>query len=183
MSTKIQSQHKKTLKVHYFNLKKVFLQSYVIMAGGCLPETENKRLYQISGPKSGCCCFGDLGSSRLRESFWNSVWLRNKRIICKVVTYGRWLLMRSGPYERVDRIPLKAFTQASRSLTGETALVSFCQDKFKQHIYYLSLPEFPLPYPLSLDGSTEKWWCYTQIFSHRHQLGFQYYFYSNWRLC
>ena len=63
--------------------------------------------------------------------------------------------MRSGPYERVDRIPLKAFTQASRSLTGETALVSFCQDKFKQHIYYLSLPEFPLPYPLSLDGSME----------------------------
>ena len=47
--------------------------------------------------------------------------------------------MRSGPYERVDHIPLKAFTQASRSLTGETALVSFCQDKFKQHIYYLSL--------------------------------------------
>ena len=39
------------------------------MAGGCLPETENKRMYQISGPKSGCCCFGDLGSSRLRESF------------------------------------------------------------------------------------------------------------------
>ena len=72
-------------------------------------------------------------------------------------------------------LPLKAFTQASRSFTGETALVSICQDKFKQHIYYLSLPEFPLPYPLSLDGSTEKWWCYTQIFSHCHQLGFQYY--------
>ena len=73
-----------------------------------------------------------------------------------MVAYGRWSLTRSGRYERVDCIPLKAFTQASRSFTGETALVSFCQDKFKQHLYYLSLPEFPLPYPLSLDGSTEK---------------------------
>ena len=31
----------------------VFLQSYVITPGGRLPETENKRIYQISGPKSG----------------------------------------------------------------------------------------------------------------------------------
>ena len=162
----------------------VFLQSRVIMPGGRLLETEKKRMYQNNfWPKKWLRSLWKFRyhSGRLRESFWN--WLRNKRIICKVVAYGRWLLTRSGPYERVDRIPLKAFTQASRSFAGETALVSFCQDKFKQHIYYLSLPEFPLPYPLSLDGSTEKWWCYTQIFSHCHQLGFQYYFYSNWRLC
>ena len=127
-------------KINFCDIRAtVFLQSYVIMPGGRLPETENKRIYQISGPKSGRGRFGNLGSGRLRESFWNSVWLRNKRIICKVVAYGRWLLTRSGPYERVDRIPLKAFTQASRSFTGETALVSFCQDKFNQHIYYLSL--------------------------------------------
>ena len=153
------------------------------MAGGCLLETENKRMYEISGPKNGCCCFGDLGSSRLRESFWNSVWLRNKRIICKVVAYGRWLLTRSGPYERVDRIPLKAFTQASRSFTGETALVSFCQDKFKQHIYYLSLPEFHLSYPLSqLDGSTEKMVMLYPNFLTLSSIRFPISI-ANWRLC
>ena len=53
------------------------------MLGGRLPETKNKRMYQISGPKSGRGRFGNLGSGCLRESFWNSVWLRNKRIICK----------------------------------------------------------------------------------------------------
>ena len=72
------------------------------MPGGRLPETENKRIYQISGPKSGRGRFGNLGSCRLRESFWNSVWLRNKRIICEVVAYGRWSLARSGRYERGD---------------------------------------------------------------------------------
>ena len=83
---------------------RVFLQSYVIMPGGRLPETENKRIYQISGPKSGCGRFGNVGSGRLRESFWNSVWLRNKRIICEVVAYERWTLTRSGRYERIDCI-------------------------------------------------------------------------------
>ena len=39
------------------------------MLGGRLPETENKRIYQISGPKSGRSRFGNLGSGRLRESF------------------------------------------------------------------------------------------------------------------
>ena len=84
----------------------VFLQSYVIMPGGRLPETENKRICQISGPKSGRGRLRNLRSGRLRESFWNSVWLRNKRIICKVVAYGRWSLTRSGRYERVDCITL-----------------------------------------------------------------------------
>ena len=66
------------------------------------PETENKRIYQIYGPKSGRDRFGNSGSDRLRGSFWNSVGLRNKRIICKVVAYGRWSLTRNGRYERVD---------------------------------------------------------------------------------
>ena len=74
------------------------------MPGGRLPETENKRIYQISGPKSGRGRFGKLGSGRLRESFGNSVGLRNKRIICKVVASERWSLTRSGRYERVDCI-------------------------------------------------------------------------------
>ena len=68
------------------------LQSYVIMPGDRLPETENKRICQISGPKSGRGRLRNLRSGRLRESFWNSVWLRNKTVVCKVVAYGRWSL-------------------------------------------------------------------------------------------
>ena len=48
----------------------VLLQSYVIMPGGRLPETENKRICQISGPKSGRGRLRNLRSGRLRESFW-----------------------------------------------------------------------------------------------------------------
>ena len=47
----------------------VFFQSSVIMPGGHLPETENKRIYQISGPESGRGRFGNLSSGRLRQSF------------------------------------------------------------------------------------------------------------------
>ena len=39
------------------------------MPGGRLPETENERIYQISGPKSGRGRLRNLGSGRLRESF------------------------------------------------------------------------------------------------------------------
>ena len=76
----------------------VFLQSYLIMPAGRLPETESKRIYQISSPKSGRGRLRNLGSGRLRESFWNSVWLRNKTIVSKVIAYGRWSLTRSGRY-------------------------------------------------------------------------------------
>ena len=76
----------------------VFLQSYLIMPAGRLPETESKRIYQISSPKSGRGRLRNLGSGRLRESFWNSVWLRNKTIVCKVIANGRWSLTRSGRY-------------------------------------------------------------------------------------
>ena len=47
----------------------VLLQSYVIMPGGRLPETENKRICQISGPKSGHGRLRNLCSGRLQESF------------------------------------------------------------------------------------------------------------------
>ena len=90
-------------KINFCDIRAtVFLQSYLIMPGGRLPETKNKRIYQISGRKTGHGRLGNLGSGHLRESFWNSVWLRNKRIICEVVAYGRWSLTRSGRYERVD---------------------------------------------------------------------------------
>ena len=73
----------------------VFLQSYVIMPGGCLPETQNKRIYQISGPKSGCGRLGNLGSGRLRESFWNSADWETKGLFVK------WLLTRGGRLREV----------------------------------------------------------------------------------
>ena len=47
----------------------VLLQSYVVMPGGPLPETGNKRICQISGPKSGRGRLRNLRSGRLRESF------------------------------------------------------------------------------------------------------------------
>ena len=47
----------------------VLLQSYVIMPGGRLPETENKRICQISGPKSGRGRLRNLCSGLLRKGF------------------------------------------------------------------------------------------------------------------
>ena len=47
----------------------VLLQSYVIMPGGRLRETENKRVRQISGPKSGRGRLRNLSSGHLQESF------------------------------------------------------------------------------------------------------------------
>ena len=51
----------------------VFLQSYKIMSVGRSLETENKRIRQISGLKSGDDCLRNLGSGCLGESFWNSI--------------------------------------------------------------------------------------------------------------
>ena len=73
-----------------------------ILLGGRLPETENKRICQIFGLKSGRGRLRNLSSGRLQESSWNSIWLRNKTVIYKVVAYGRWSLTRSGRKERVD---------------------------------------------------------------------------------
>ena len=47
----------------------VLLQSFVIMPSGRLPETENKRICHISGPKSGRGRLRNLCSGRLRERF------------------------------------------------------------------------------------------------------------------
>ena len=43
------------------------------MPGGCLPETENKRIYQISGPKSGRGRFGNLGIVVAYEGVFETV--------------------------------------------------------------------------------------------------------------
>ena len=45
----------------------VLLQLYVIMPGGRLPETENKRICQIFGPKSGHSRLRNLHSGPSRE--------------------------------------------------------------------------------------------------------------------
>ena len=66
----------------------IFLQSFMIKLGACgrlhVPETENKTC-QISGLKSGHRHLRNLTSGRLQESFINSIWLRNKNIVFKVV--------------------------------------------------------------------------------------------------
>ena len=65
----------------------IFLQSYMIMLGGHLLETENKSIRQIAGLNSGHSC------------------LRNLREFLKQYLTDRqnsWLLMGGGRYERVD---------------------------------------------------------------------------------
>ena len=47
----------------------IFQRSYVIMSGGRLLETENKRKYQLSCLKSGRGRSRNLSSGRLRDSF------------------------------------------------------------------------------------------------------------------
>ena len=43
------------------------------MPAGRLPETENKRIYQISGPKKGRGRFGNSGSCRFNERVFETV--------------------------------------------------------------------------------------------------------------
>ena len=47
----------------------IFFQSYVIMQGGRLRESENKRICRISDLKSGGGRLRNSSSGRLRESF------------------------------------------------------------------------------------------------------------------
>ena len=46
-----------------------FLQSHVIVPGGRLRETGNKKIYQISGLKGGCGRLKYLRNGHLRGSF------------------------------------------------------------------------------------------------------------------
>ena len=46
----------------------IYKQSYVIMLGGHLPETENKRICVISGLKGGRGQLRNLSGGRSRES-------------------------------------------------------------------------------------------------------------------
>ena len=52
-----------------------------IFLGGRLLETKNKRIHQISGQKSGRGCLRNLSSGRLRDNFWNSIWLKYKNYL------------------------------------------------------------------------------------------------------
>ena len=83
--------------------------------------TGNRKQKNVSNfwPKKWSRSLWKLSSGRLRESFLNSVWLRNKSIICKVVAYGRWSLTRSGRYQRVDCIRWYfAYVKRERSMRG-----------------------------------------------------------------
>ena len=103
----------------------------------------------ISGPKSGCGRFGNLGTvvlayERVFETDWETKGLFVKRLLT-----GGGRLWEVVAMRELTVLPLKAFTQASRSFKGETALVSFCQDKFKQHIYIIfPFQSFPSPLPV-----------------------------------
>ena len=57
-----------------------------ILLGGRLPETENKRMSHF-WPKSGRPTW-KLSNGCVQESFWNSIWLKNKMVVYKVVAYG-----------------------------------------------------------------------------------------------
>ena len=70
------------------------------MSGGCLPETKQKIVLNVL-PKN-WLWLDKKFSGHLQESSWNSIRLRKKTVIYKVVTYGRWSLTRSGPSERID---------------------------------------------------------------------------------
>ena len=52
-------------------------------------------------PKNGHRHLKNLSSGRLRESFWNSIWLRNKTVICKVVAYEKRSLEESWLYKNL----------------------------------------------------------------------------------
>ena len=51
----------------------IYWRSLVIMLGGRLAETENKRRCVISGLKSARGPLRNLSGGRLRESSWNSI--------------------------------------------------------------------------------------------------------------
>ena len=73
------------------------------MLGGRLLKTENKQISWISGLKSACCQLRNVSSDCLQESFWTSIWLKNKTVIfvvdrVEVVDYEKWLLWESWLY-------------------------------------------------------------------------------------
>ena len=120
------------------------------MPGGCFNRKQKTKecIKIISGPKSGCGRFGNLGTvvvayERVFETDWETKGLFVKRSLT-----GGGRLREVVAMRELTVLRLKAFTQASRSFTGETALVSICQDKFRQ-TYILSFPSRVSP-PLSV---------------------------------
>ena len=75
------------------------------MPGGRLPETENKRVRNISCLQSSRDRLRNLSSARLRERVFETVFERETNIY-KVVAFGRCSLTRSGrcvtSCERID---------------------------------------------------------------------------------
>ena len=66
-----------------------FFQSHVIMPGGRLRETENKRISRICDLKTGRGRLRNSSSGRLREIFLKNIWLRNKTVSFKEVAYEK----------------------------------------------------------------------------------------------
>lgn len=73
------------------------------LMGGCHLWGKKRRKSQIFVSRRGCGYLRNSSSGWLQETFWSSIWLRNKMGIYKVVAYGRWLLTRNG-YGRNDCI-------------------------------------------------------------------------------
>ena len=75
------------------------------MLGGRLPETDNKSICHISCLQSSRGGFRNLSSGRLRESFWNSIWMRNKKLVTKwSLSGGDRLATKSGRCETCERV-------------------------------------------------------------------------------
>ena len=68
------------------------------MPGGRLPENVNQRICQFLTIKVVAVAQGNLRSGRLRENFWNSIWVWNKTgylqsgLLQEVVAYEKWSL-------------------------------------------------------------------------------------------
>lgn len=61
------------------------------MLGGHLPETENKRIHQISGLKSGRGHLRNLGSGLLTKKFLKQYLSQKENGYLQIViTYGKW---------------------------------------------------------------------------------------------
>ena len=84
------------LAVLYFSSFHIYFSAHVL-------DFLSSRLSAPGSPKMGR--WSSTGIIKKKNSHW-TVRLRNKRIICKVVTYRRWSLTRRGRHERVDCITL-----------------------------------------------------------------------------
>ena len=107
------------------------------MLGGRLPETENKRICQISGLKSGRGRFRNLSGGRLRESSGNSIFFFFRTNT--YTTYNTNILL---TYIYIALLILTVFIEASKTNTYtayNTSIIIFCINNFC-FFTYKSLP-------------------------------------------